>query len=52
MKCIQIVRNYTEINCRNYCTKSTKMIEPNTEIFQGMFDNIINFTPKEFYVKL
>ena len=29
-----------------------KMISPQTEIFQGMFNTIINFTPKKFHTKL
>ena len=29
-----------------------KMIAPETEISQGMFDTIINFTPSEFAEKL
>ena len=27
------------------------MIEPQTEIFQDMFDTIINFTPRNVYLK-
>ena len=32
------------------CTKM--IITPQTEIFQGMFDTIINFTPCKFHVNL
>ena len=37
----------TEIHFRNYFTYFTTKIAPETEIFQWMFDTIINFTPSE-----
>ena len=37
---------------QKYCIYGTKMTATETDIFQGLFDNIINFTPicDHFYV--
>ena len=36
-----------DINFFNYFINFTKMIAPETERWQGMFDTIINFTPSK-----
>ena len=36
----------------NNCTNLTKMVAHLTEIFQEIFETIINFTPSKFDVKL
>ena len=42
----------TKINFGNYFSNLTKMIAPETEIYEGMFDTIINLTSSKVHVKL
>ena len=42
----------TEIHFGNYFCNLIKMIAPEIEIFEVMFDTIINVTPSKIYVKL
>ena len=39
----------TEIHLGDFFLNLTKMIAPDTEIFQGMFDTNINLTPSNFH---
>ena len=41
----------TEIDFGNYFTNYTETVAPETEIAQGMFDSIVNFTPNKCHVK-
>ena len=44
----ELVQNHL----RNNLINCTKMIAPQTEIFQGMFETVINFTPSKSHVNL
>ena len=48
--CVHEKNLITEINFGNYFTNSTKMIEPEKEIFKWMIDIIINPNPWVFWL--